>query len=1463
MSDQSPLVVSMMVEALVVNDQTRHTSAWMRTTMNYNGLSKGMNGAAPQTSDPNFSGQQPNWGTYYNGVYLKWRLPRAFTHGVQDSVSGITTYPQVPNRWLVVRTGGPAASRTATAWIIESDYAWPGNVQPANASQLPSRYPRTLPNGTMPYAYFIGRNVSLEGGSWSETGHSLGLTAVAPGNPAFAYYQPQNNNVFSFIDPLQYAQIGPSTLSYTVFGWFSSAANDPLANPGELAFSDLLAQLDWQRPANTDPSLTASWSLLCGSVDGVVWQNGANPGGGPPTGNPPISIALGNTSAEALTALVAAQADEQAQPIEADLLEALQLDAIDVLDQPDGAAQLAERVQASFFKKFSGGYTWSLVTAPNQTAPSSDFSAILAHLNKSQAAFDAAMVASAALRAQLYVAWWKNFVYPNASNGVSNPILQQSDLTALVADLTQQVDLANEAVFQLRAQVPHGDTQQALAAAIAAYQSRNGIPDTLQLKRSAAPQFYQANEPVVLIAGAGASGIVDDDAPALARFASQLVTGFKFGATTVTASTPNLTIPLPSLGGATGVPWTGALATALLQEAFFLDPNNATLVGTALGNTDYAAIANAMLAPANDAGVYPTGAVTQWNGNPWHPLLLMYQSSYFALPYGTTAAPNWQFQGGGYVLGQDATTIEQSGLGPSGTLYLAPTASFNMEARLTQYLANNPNLPADQAAALKALLDFVQNSDNWDLLSQALDGFNAQLRLVQPGLFVNPQATDATLAAQIGDAATSPPGLGPVPSQGASTTSLFQPWRAGQFYLTGLIVVDEWGQALYPIDQQTAATEHVYLPPELTPVLTSLPKTLNVVGGVTIDGLSPALAAANGPQFTLTVSGAGFAADAVVVWGSTPLTTSYLDANTLTATVPAHLLAAGSFPITVRSGGATSAPASFTVSAGVVIDTLTPSLLQAGMAPSSLVPLLVTGANFGPDAIVSWNGINLATAVDDAATLTAQIPATFLAAPASIAVTVTTAGTTSAPATFTIADGPAVTALTPASVIAGSGAITLTVTGVGFTPSSVVAWISASGGPMAQLETSFVTPEQLSAQLPATAIASQGTLTIVESTGSSIVAKGATSVIQLPPALLQPARLDFDLVSASNDLIVVGPANPGADPVCGWVLPNHLDASLMAYDAAGAFLGEMTLGAEADGTQAICWSSAPSGSTLADIATAIPHFGPFLLALSQQTPAVFQSFLAAIDETMWTTQPIGAVFDKSLAVLIGRPLAMVRASLRFELAGSPYQDPSWQFTLDAAPPDITGYLFGIELGNIAQLDDGLIGYFTGDNYATFNVVQQSGASDSSYLAPIGVDDNYVDMPFDGTTVHVSMLVDPRAPVHATTGILPPLSLAVPSQFVDAALAAMNVTFRLEGVLTDQLLAAQGTSAEAGATTTMLLPLPAEKTGSWSWLENNGGTWSAYPTAPNDATARLANVAPVLRQGMLQLSAPFSRKGPTP
>jgi hypothetical protein len=284
--------------------------------------------------------------------------------------------------------------------------------------------------------------------------------------------------------------------------------------------------------------------------------------------------------------------------------------------------------------------------------------------------------------------------------------------------------------------------------------------------------------------------------------------------------------------------------------------------------------------------------------------------------------------------------------------------------------------------------------------------------------------------------------------------------------------------------------------------------------------------------------------------------------------------------------------------------------------------------------------------------------------------------------------------------------------------------------------------------------------------------------------------------------------------------------------------------------------------SLKEISQAIPHFGPFLLALFGKTPAQVTGFLDAIDETLWTTVPAGANFDQNLAVLIGRPLAFVRARLQFLLEGAVFSDPSWANTFAGSncsqlvPPasPVTGYQFGIQLGNVAQLDDGLIGYFVGDNYDSFNVVTQSGAPAGAYLKPIGVDNNYLYQPFDGVTqTFVSMLIDPRAPVHATTAILPDVSVALPPSFTATALNSMNVTFRVNGLLTEQRTAAPDAEGITPPTT-ILTAVPKLETGGWSWMENGDAGWSIYPTAPNDTTARLTEVAPVLRRGLLRLSS---------
>ncbi len=1210
MTDQSPLIVPLVVEAFVANDVVRTgDNLFLRAAMQYqNFLYADSAEPGPTDSDGAFIGQSAADSQYYNGVYLKWRLPAAFTTGTQDSIGGATVFPKVPNRWLVVRySGTDISSRAVTAFIVESDYIWPSTAAtgPTIAQTGSPWVGAASGSPPTPSSVSIGRNVPLAQQSWSEPGTSLGLTAMGPGNSAFAVYQPDCNNVFSFVDTLDGEP--DQTLSYLVLGWFGRASEDPLAGP-PADFASRLQTLGWTLASGTDPSLTASWSLLAGFIANVQWQSTAAVPGGVPA-DPKLSVAVGNTAIEALTALIDTQAAHGNFAVDADLLEAFQLDLIDALDAPDGPAVLAEAVHSSGFQKFSGGYRWEIVDAPGANTAVSEAELAreaqwLAALNHDQMNLDEAERRLHALQLRLHAMWWKWFSWPQDQNFAGTTLPGLSDQSQLAAELevappplasASLATLVSRQLDQVRARrrlVPTGDTPEALQAAIAAYAAARGLAASRVLKRVAAPRFYAPNNPVVLVANAGTSGIVGAGGTLLCRFPSELVTGLICNGVTVTVSELGSTIPLPDLSGVSGAPWSEALATSLIQEFFLLDPTNVSTIAGAVSGLQSEQVLQA-INNGTVVGVFPTGANGYWNQNPWHPVLLCWQASYYPIAYGTPQDRSWTFQDGAYQWSGKGLETPLVSLPLGGRIQLTPAAALNMQARLQSFLSSNPDLDPTELGEFRALLDFVEITDaDWDLLSQRLDAFNEQLLLHTNGVFPSPETADAPIPRLLDGVSAYPPALDTIPTYPVPDT-YFQPWRCGQFVLINLAIVDEWGQALRPIDTTNYAQFPVSRPADLTPA----------------------------------------------------------------------------------------------------------------------IPIL-TGS---PD-----------------------------------------------------------------------------------------------------------------------------------------------SLVQLPPALLQPARLSFDLVSARDDSLVLG-IDADVDPICGWVLPNHLDGALMAYDGGGRPLGEMSVGVDASGATEIFWVPAPGSpyQTLDEIAGDLPHFGPFLQRLSNQGPQRLQNFLRAIDETLWTVEPVDAVFDQSLAVLVGRPLAMARARLAFELDGMPYLDPSWQYTFAPQSPAVVDYPFAIELGS-AALDDGLIGYFLEDQYGELNVVPQSGAAADGYLQPIGAAGNYLYQPFNNRTVtHVSLLIDPRAPVHATTAVLPAKTLALPPNRVKSALAAMNVTFRVDGILTDRIVE-PGTAAEPPRTT-VLLPTPSVTSGRWSWVENTGGGWSSYGTATNDTTARLSAMLPVLRRGLLQLSSAFAAR----
>jgi hypothetical protein len=187
--------------------------------------------------------------------------------------------------------------------------------------------------------------------------------------------------------------------------------------------------------------------------------------------------------------------------------------------------------------------------------------------------------------------------------------------------------------------------------------------------------------------------------------------------------------------------------------------------------------------------------------------------------------------------------------------------------------------------------------------------------------------------------------------------------------------------------------------------------TAAVVGPV-ITSLSPSTAVVGSAAFTLTVNGTGFASGAVVKWNGSARTTAFKSATQLTAAILAtDVAAAGSFPVTVTSGGATSAAQNFTVTTSS-IPTLTAISPNYAVVGSPQLTITVSGSGFisgTSGTIVFWQGVGLTTTYVSTTQVTAIVPATKLATVGTFAVTAHSSGTgisntlpfTVAPATHT------------------------------------------------------------------------------------------------------------------------------------------------------------------------------------------------------------------------------------------------------------------------------------------------------------------------------------------------------------------------------------------------------------------------------------------------------------------------------
>ncbi|MFB7470682.1 hypothetical protein [Kitasatospora sp. NPDC056184] len=765
-SDTGPLIVPVQVDALAVNDEVRSSVPFLRWQANFNLLAQNL----PPEGGPFDNNQAAHWDTdaTAGGVYLQWQLPQALRSGEHDPGTGGTAFPLVPNRWLVVRYSGPAADRAATGWVVESDWIPPDG---AGTGTTPYLRPGTTSS------VHIGRR--LAAGDWP--GESGGtdpyVTAAGPGLLTFSTFQPFNEDVLSLHDDLA-GVADQDTLSYLVAGWYSAPGADPLDQ------ATSLARLGWQLAADPDTDTPPSdRSLYTGQVLGLRWdRTGGVPASDRPQGVD-VDVAVGNSSIDALTALLVAKGTDAG---DAARLEALAHGLLDALDD-SGTEAVDQSIHRAWFGATQGGDVWDLVesgTGGGVDGTGSALAELRARLNADQADHDAAVRDLADAQWKLYGAWWLNNAdqvpdaYADALPAALKPTVDGSlaaRVTALAADIAARRDPGSGHAHP----IPWGATDEDLAAAARAYLTAHGAdPATCTLKRSPLGEFHHAQDPVVLLNGIGTPAPADLGAALPCRMPHQLLTGIDLGSGITPAPATAPGPPLTRLSEA-------ATVGTLLGEFWLLDQAQAART-----------LDDAVADPAGRVtGTLPALGTSSWR-QPWKPLYLLYELFYYPIPHDAEGSDCWEFDGTRYHWKRTGPADPPVHRSYTGRIYLTPHATFNLAARIGQYRATHPDAPQDE---LQQLADQVAG---WDLLSQSLDGLTSRITLRDPDLSAHPDDTKG-LAALIGPQCQTTPVPGGLPSRGGTwPASRFPHLRAGQFYFDRIAVVDQFGQVTDPINPQ-------------------------------------------------------------------------------------------------------------------------------------------------------------------------------------------------------------------------------------------------------------------------------------------------------------------------------------------------------------------------------------------------------------------------------------------------------------------------------------------------------------------------------------------------------------------------------------------------------------------------------------------------------------------------------------
>ena len=281
------------------------------------------------------------------------------------------------------------------------------------------------------------------------------------------------------------------------------------------------------------------------------------------------------------------------------------------------------------------------------------------------------------------------------------------------------------------------------------------------------------------------------------------------------------------------------------------------------------------------------------------------------------------------------------------------------------------------------------------------------------------------------------------------------------------------------------------------------------------------------------------------------------------------------------------------------------------------------------------------------------------------------------------------------------------------------------------------------------------------------------TVFAMPPRILQPTRLNFRFESNSES----ANSEPALSSICGWIFYNPLDQALVLCDRKGELMGHLVIVRDQRGLR-INWEAGAGGVALNGVANqTLKSFAEALVETTPTSKPRLLELLNLIDNALERIRPSGAHRD---ATLVGRPLALVSASVGLELFGRPWSDPQAAPRVGSRDPKLDALSVHVNLGYEHSVEDGLIGYFKGSVYNRIVVPQLTDkVKESDYIA----DPNKHGLRVGFTSAErITLLMDPWGSVQAACGLVPAKTITLAHPELNKTVAQMEASFRVGPVL---------------------------------------------------------------------------------